>query len=52
LVQGFYREGTVGIIFNWQSNKRPLIPQDVTVDNRRYEDKHNQLLEANLSVIP
>ena len=44
-------DGAVGIIFNWQSNKRSLISQDVTDDNRRYEDEHNQLLEANSPVI-
>jgi hypothetical protein len=46
LVQWLQMEGNIGIIFNWQSNKKSLIPEDVTVDNKRYEEVHTKLLEA------
>jgi hypothetical protein len=49
---GFKGKVMFGIIFNWQSKKRSLIPQDVTVNNRRYEEVHNQFLKSNSSEIP
>jgi hypothetical protein len=45
-------EGNVGIIFNWLSNKQPLIPEDVTVNIKRYEKVHIHLLEANSPEVP